>query len=254
MCADRRPIVPAAGAWCSIPTMRAGIVAGLVLAVAGCASTPAPPSPAPPPAPVLPQAPSPQLPAQPQPSSPPVAQVPSPPPPPQVPPVQPPPPPVSVPPSPATQAPAPARPAKPVGAASAPPQTPPSPRVAASPPPPAAAPAAAPSSAPAAPPPPAAPTLNLADLEQRLRETRAIGVFTKLSLKNQVDDLLNDFRDFYRGPNKHPTSELRQRYDGLLLKVLTLLQDGDPPLAAAIASSREAIWGILSDPEKFAKI
>jgi hypothetical protein len=98
------------------------------------------------------------------------------------------------------------------------------------------------------------PTLNLTDLEQRLRETRAIGVFTKLSLKNQVDDLLNAFRTLYRGPDKHPPAELRQRYDMLLMKVLSLLQDGDPPLAAAIASSREAIWGILADPEKFATI
>ena len=112
-----------------------------------------------------------------------------------------------------------------------------------------ASPPAAPAATPSAP-----PTLNLADLEQRLRETRAIGVFSKLSLKNQVDDLLNAFRDLYRGPNKHPTPELRQRYEQLLLKVLTLLQDGDPPLAAAIASSREAIWNILADPEKFAKI
>lgn len=121
-----------------------------------------------------------------------------------------------------------------------------------------AAPAAAapsPSSAPAPIPAPAPPpTLNLADLEQRLRETRAIGVFTKLSLKNQVDDLLDAFRTLYKGPSKHPPAELRQRYDLLLIKVLTLLQDGDPPLATAIASSREAIWSILADPDKFATI
>jgi hypothetical protein len=116
---------------------------------------------------------------------------------------------------------------------------------------PAPAPAPIPSPTPA---PSASPTLNLADLEQRLRQTNAIGVFTKLSLKNQVDDLLNAFRALYKGPNKHPTVELRQRYDQLLLKVLTLLQDGDPPLAAAISSSREAIWSILADPDKFAKI
>ncbi len=91
-------------------------------------------------------------------------------------------------------------------------------------------------------------------MEQRLRDTRAIGVFTKLSLKNQVDDLLNAFRSLYRGPNKRPTAELRQRYDLLLIKVLSLLQDGDPALASMIASSREALWGILADPEKFAKI
>jgi hypothetical protein len=101
---------------------------------------------------------------------------------------------------------------------------------------------------------PAKPTLNLAQLEQRLRDTRAIGLMTKLSLKNQVDDLLNAFRALYKGPNKQPTPELRQRFDLLLLKVLSLLQDGDPPLAQAIASSREAIWNILADPEEFAKI
>ena len=102
--------------------------------------------------------------------------------------------------------------------------------------------------------PPAPAPLNLADLEQRLRDTHAIGVFTKLSLKNQVDDLLNEFRALYKGPDKRPTAQLRQQYDLLLLKVLTLLQDSDPSLAAAISSSREAIWGILSDPDKFAKI
>jgi hypothetical protein len=102
--------------------------------------------------------------------------------------------------------------------------------------------------------PPTPPTLDLAALEQRLRDTHAIGVFTKLSLKNQVDDLLNQFRALYRGPNKRPPPELRQRYDLLLLKVLSLLQDSDPSLATAISSSREAIWGILADPDKFAKL
>lgn len=120
--------------------------------------------------------------------------------------------------------------------------------------PPSSPPAKAAATAAAPPAAPAQPTLNLADLEQRLRDTHAIGVFTKLSLKNQVDDLLKSFRDLYRDPNKRPPAELRQRYDLLLLKVLALLQDGDPPLATAIASSREAIWSILADPDKFASI
>ncbi len=97
-------------------------------------------------------------------------------------------------------------------------------------------------------------SLDLNSLEQRLRDTHAIGVFTKLSLKNQVDDLLAEFRAFH---NKQPGKnlmQLRQQYDTLLLKVLSLLQDGDPSLAAAISSSREAIWGILTDPQKFSKI
>ena len=101
---------------------------------------------------------------------------------------------------------------------------------------------------------PAAQALDLKSLEQRLRDTHAIGTFTKLSLKNQVDDLLDEFRDFYRGKIKTPLSALRQRYDLLLMKVLTLLQDSDTALASAISSSREAIWDILKDPNKFSQI
>ena len=99
----------------------------------------------------------------------------------------------------------------------------------------------------------AAPPLDLAGLESRLRETKAIGVMTKLALKNQVDDLLDRFRSQHRGRSKTPWPELRAAYDRLLMKVLSLLQDGDPALAKKIVSSREAIWGILSDPKKFAE-
>src|SRR3984893_1583572 len=101
---------------------------------------------------------------------------------------------------------------------------------------------------------PVSPALDLTSLEQRLRDTHAIGLFTKLSLKNQVDDLLQQFRAYHAGQSKPMLTELRQRYELLLLKVVSLLQDGDPPLAAAVSSSREAIWGILTDPEKFSKI
>ena len=87
-----------------------------------------------------------------------------------------------------------------------------------------------------------------------MKQTRAIGVFTKLSLKNQVDDLLSQFRAFHGKKSATPLTDLRERYDLLLLKVLSLLQDNDPDLATAISGSREAIWGVLADPEKFAKL
>ena len=101
---------------------------------------------------------------------------------------------------------------------------------------------------------PKAPPLDLASLERRLKETNAIGVLTKITLKNQVDDLLDRFRAFYQGKLKTDLADLRRSYDLLVLKVLSLLQDSDQALATAIVASREAIWGILSDPAKFAKI
>ena len=117
-----------------------------------------------------------------------------------------------------------------------------------------AAPAPVQATKPAAAEAPKTPTLDLGSLEQRLKDTKAIGVFTKLSLKNQVDDLLGELRAFHKGAAKTPAAALRQKYDTLIMKVLTLLQNGDPQLAAAIASSREALWGILMDPQKFSQI
>jgi outer membrane biosynthesis protein TonB len=104
--------------------------------------------------------------------------------------------------------------------------------------------------APVASPPVAAP-LDLKSLETRLRQTRAIGVMTKLSLKNQVDDLLARFRAYHKRQATTTLAELRRSYDMLLLKVLSLLQDSDPPLARDIVKSRAAIWSILEDPRKF---
>lgn len=112
----------------------------------------------------------------------------------------------------------------------------------------------APSPATATSSPVASPTLDLAALKERLKETKAIGVFTKLTLKNQVDDLLQQFSDHYQGKAKITMAQLRRSYDLLLMKVLSLLQDTDEKLAAAIVSSREAIWALLADPKKFAAL
>lgn len=102
--------------------------------------------------------------------------------------------------------------------------------------------------------PPALPALALATLEQRLKDTDAVGVFTKLALKNQIDDLLGLIRAHHEGRGKSTLAQLRQIYDQLLLKVHDLLKKGDPPLASAIMNSRESIWIVLTDPVRFAKL
>ena len=106
-----------------------------------------------------------------------------------------------------------------------------------------------PAATPAAPPP-----LALTVLEQRLKETDAIGVFTKITLKNQIDDLLRRFKAHYEGDGNTTLAQLRQIFDQLLLKTHGLLKDDDPELAGAIMNSRESIWSVLADPVRFAKL
>ena len=93
--------------------------------------------------------------------------------------------------------------------------------------------------------------MDLDALKAQLRETKAIGVFTKISLKNKVDDLMKQFREYYQGKTTLSMKQLRQSYDLLLMKVLSLLQDSDQQLASAIVASREAIWALLSDQKTF---
>lgn len=97
-----------------------------------------------------------------------------------------------------------------------------------------------------------APPLDLKSLEQRLKESSAIGVLTKLSLKNQVDDLVTRFRAFHGGQRPPGLVELRPSFDLLVMKVLSLLQDKDAGLAKDIEASRSAIWQVLTDRDKLA--
>jgi hypothetical protein len=85
-------------------------------------------------------------------------------------------------------------------------------------------------------------TGSATSLEKRLRDTSAIGVFTKLALKNEVDDLLNRFRAFHAGRGGTTLGMLRESFDLLVLKVVSLLQDKDALLARDISTSREALW------------
>jgi hypothetical protein len=94
----------------------------------------------------------------------------------------------------------------------------------------------------------------LVALEKQLKATKAIGIFSKIALKNQVDDLMKQFRDHYDGKTNITMVELRRAYDLLMMKVLSLVQDHDQTLASAIVSSRAAIWDLLADPKKFAAL
>lgn len=97
-------------------------------------------------------------------------------------------------------------------------------------------------------------TLDLAGLETRLRKTKAIGVFTKLELKNQVGDLMKEFNEFHQQNGKLNLQQLEEHFDLLVMKLLVLLQDEDPQLHRDIAQARPALWATLSNPERFAEV
>jgi hypothetical protein len=98
---------------------------------------------------------------------------------------------------------------------------------------------------------PVASSLDMVALKARLRETAAIGVLAKISLSKQMDELLESFRAHYDGGQTTSLAALRKPYDELVMKVIDLLHERDPSLARSISNSREAIWQILADRERF---
>jgi len=97
-------------------------------------------------------------------------------------------------------------------------------------------------------------TFSITNLVARLRKTGAIGFLTKLALKNQIDDLIGEFREFHAGVGNTELSVLKDRFNLLLMKVVTLLQDDDPILFQDIVSTREILWTNFADPEKFGRL
>jgi len=111
----------------------------------------------------------------------------------------------------------------------------------------------APAPAPEAPKPAPEPAISLEELGERIKATPAIGTFSKLALKNDIDDLVDALRE-YHATRHGDLDDLHQRYEALVLKLMALLEEDEPDLALALSKSRERIWSRLVDPVEFAKL
>ncbi len=94
--------------------------------------------------------------------------------------------------------------------------------------------------------------LNLKSLKLRLRKTDSVGLFTKLALKAELDRLLEDFNLHHLGRSDHGLEALMARFERLMGRTLKLVRKGDPVLYRTLASSRDALRTVFSDPTKFA--
>ncbi len=87
--------------------------------------------------------------------------------------------------------------------------------------------------------------VNYKELEERLKNTDAIGFFTKLAIRNDIVDLVNKIKQYRKKSMlKAKMKEIRARFDGLLLKIIALLEE-DPDLSRDLYVGRESIWESL---------
>lgn len=87
--------------------------------------------------------------------------------------------------------------------------------------------------------------VDIKTLETRLKNTDAIGFFTKLAIRSNIIDLMNKIRQYRKQSMlKAKMKEIRASFDGLLLKIIALLEE-DPKLSRDLYVSRESIWESL---------
>jgi hypothetical protein len=87
--------------------------------------------------------------------------------------------------------------------------------------------------------------IDMEILTNRLKKTKAIGLFTKLAIRNDVSDLMNDVKRYRKKSMlDSKIEEIRESFEGLLMKIIALLDD-DPELSRDMYVGRELIWKSL---------
>jgi len=87
--------------------------------------------------------------------------------------------------------------------------------------------------------------VDFKQLKERLKDTDAIGFFTKLAIRNDIVDLMGKIKKYRKSSVlKSKMKEIRISFDGLLLKIIALLRD-DPNLSRDLYVGRESIWESL---------
>ena len=92
------------------------------------------------------------------------------------------------------------------------------------------------------------------ELIDRFAKTKAIGVFTKLSIKTNVTRLHNAFTGYHQGKQPPSIEELRERFDLMVQEMMLLVQNKDPELAKDLYAARLLLWSSLADPDKYVSL
>ena len=93
--------------------------------------------------------------------------------------------------------------------------------------------------------------IDLVSLEDGLRKTDAIGLSEKLSLKGDLDRLVEKFHAYHERTEDDGIEKLESSFHQLVNKTLSLLRADDPDLHQRISAARGGLWTLLRDRETF---
>lgn len=95
---------------------------------------------------------------------------------------------------------------------------------------------------------------DLDSIISKVTSSKALGFFTKLSLKKDIDAFLDNVKNYHEGRSELTLDQLHERYDALVHNLITLIQEKDEDLLKSIDDGRDKLWALLSDEKKFATL
>jgi len=88
-------------------------------------------------------------------------------------------------------------------------------------------------------------SISMDELVERLKETKAIGFFTKLAIRSDVLGFQDKVKKMRKNNQiKDKIEDIKASFDGLLLKIMALLEK-DPDLSKEIYLARHSIFKSL---------
>ncbi len=91
---------------------------------------------------------------------------------------------------------------------------------------------------------------DLGALETKIRDTDAIGLFSKISLRYEIWSLIDEMARLHEGKSTVRLDKQKQNFERLIDSAVVMLRQGDISLAEEVEGSRDAFWQILKSPEK----
>jgi len=92
--------------------------------------------------------------------------------------------------------------------------------------------------------------LDLGSLEAKIRNTDAMDLFAKISLKSELSSLMDEVARCQLTKNAAGLKQQRARLEKLIDETVALLRKGDVSLADEVNRSRDAVWSFLNRPER----
>ena len=93
--------------------------------------------------------------------------------------------------------------------------------------------------------------VDLEILADMLARTTAVSLFTKLSLKKDINKVLARMEEYHAGQGKFSLEQLEEQYNLLLMKIAAHLQDKDLKTHRHLCNAWLVIWEDLKNPERF---